>query len=131
MKLKSVNFSGILTILKCVMVGIVSTLLGIVIFAIVLKFVDLSSNVVGYVNDAIKVLSLFIMAILLKRNNAEKLLLKAILGGAIYAVLSFVIFSILNGGMIFNMSAVYDLIFAIIASAIIAVIVNLLNRKSV
>ena len=131
MKLKSINFSGFLSILKSVMVGIITTLLGIVVFAIVLKFVDLSSNVVGYVNDVIKVLSLFVMALLLKRNNTGKLLFKAIFGGAIYAILSFVIFSILNGGMVFNMSFVYDLLFAVIASAIIAVIVNLLNRKTV
>ncbi len=113
------------------MIGIVATLLGIVIFAIVLKFVDIPSNIVGYVNDAIKVISLFVMVLCLKKKNEGNLLLKSIFGGIIYAVLSFIIFSILNGGMVFNMAVVYDLIFAVVASVIVAVIVNLLHRKSV
>ena len=131
MKSKSLNFSGLLTIIKCVMIGIVATLLGVVIFAIVLKFVDIPSKVVGYVNDAIKVISLFVMVLCLKKKNEGNLLLRSVFGGLIYAVLSFIIFSILNGGMVFNLSVVYDLIFAVVASIIVAIIVNVLNRKSV
>ncbi len=129
-KLKSFNLSGLLAIIKCVMIGIITTLIDIVLFAVVLKFVDLSSNVVGYINDAIKVVSLFVMILCLKRNNGDKLLFRAILGGILYAVLSFIIFSILNGGVVFNMSVVYDLIFALVASLIVSIIVNLLNRKT-
>ena len=125
------NFSSILSIIKCVMIGIVVTLLGVVVFAIVLKFADIPSNVVGYVNDVIKVLSIFVMVLCLKKSNEGNLLIKAIFGGLIYAVLSFIIFSILNGGMVFNLSVVYDLLFALVASVIVAIIVNLLNRKSV
>ena len=124
------NFSGFLSIIKCVLIGIISTLIGIVIFSVVLKFADLSSMIISYVNDIIKAFSIFIIVMCIKRKDGNKLLVKAIFAGAIYAVLSFAVFSILNGGFVFNMTFVYDLLFALIVSAIVSVIINILNHKN-
>lgn len=125
------NFSGFLTILKCVLIGIVSTLIGIVIFSVILKFANLSSTIISYINDVIKIFSIFIMIMCVKRANEEKLLVKSLVAGVLYATLSFIIFSILNGGFVFNLAFVYDLLFATIAAAIVSVIINILNRKNV
>lgn len=130
MKLKSLNFSFLLSVIKCCLIGIVVTLAGIVAFAVVLKFVDVPTNVVGYINDVIKGLSIFVLVLCLKRGNNQKLLLKSALGGAVYALLSLIVFSILNGNFVFNMTIVYDLIFAIIVAVVASVIVNLLSKKA-
>lgn len=130
MESKKLNFSGLFSIIKCCLLGIIFTLAGIVIFAIVLKFVDLPSNAVGYINDAIKGVSIFIMVLFLKRASQEKLLLKSACGGIIYSLLSLIIFSILNGSVNFNMTIVYDLIFAVIVAIVASVIVNLLSKKN-
>lgn len=130
-KLKSLNWSGFLSIIKCCMIAIIVTLVGIVIFAVVLKFVDLSSNVIGYINDVIKAVSIFVMMFCLKKTNGDKLIIKAIFAGILYAILSYIIFSIMNGGFAFNMTIVYDLLFSVIVAIIAAVIVNLLNKKNV
>lgn len=124
------NFSGILSLIKCVLIGIVATLIGIVIFSVVLKFADISSTIISYVNDIIKAFSIFIMVMCIKRRSEGKILLQALIAGVFYAVLSFVIFSILNGGFAFNMSFVYDLLFSVIVSAIVSVIINILNHKN-
>ncbi len=129
-KLKSINFSSFLSILKCCLFGVVVTLLGVVLFAFVLKFVDLSSIVISSVNDVIKSISIFIMVLCIKKSNDGKLLFKAILGGFLYAIISFVIFSILNGGIQFNLSFVYDLLFAVIVAVICSVILNIMSRKN-
>lgn len=123
------NFSGFISLLKCVLIGIVSTLIGIVIFSVVLKFADLSSTIISYINDVIKIFSIFIMIMCVKRSNGEKLLLKSLFAGVLYAILTFIIFSLLNGSFILNLSFVYDLLFAVITSAIVSVIINILNRK--
>ncbi len=130
-KIKSVKVGGVLLILKCCLLGIVATLLGTVLFAVLLKFVDISTWLIAYINDAIKILAIFFMVLCLKKSNAEKLLLKAVFAGALYAVLCFIIFSILNGGFAFNLSFIYDILFAVISSAIVSVILNLLSRKTV
>ncbi len=124
------NFSGLLSIIKCVLIGIISTLIGIVIFSVVLKFADLSGTIISYVNDIIKAFSIFIMVMCIKRKDGDKLMLKAIFAGVIYAILSFVIFSILNGSFVFDLSFVYDLIFAVIVSAIVSVIINILKQRN-
>ena len=129
-KLKSINWSGFLSILKCCLIGIVVTLIGIVFFAIVLKFADLNSTVITAVNNIIKALAIFFMVFCLKKSGNGKLIVKALVAGLIYAVLSFLIFSIMNGGFMFNLSILYDLLFALIVSVIAAVILNLTSKKA-
>lgn len=130
-KLKSLNSSHTLAIIKACLLAIVITLIGVVILALILKFTDLSSNFIGYINDVIKALSIFVMVLFIKKWTEANLLIKSIIGGLLYAILSFVIFSILNGGFAFNMSFVYDLLFSLIASMIVAVIFNIIGRKNV
>jgi len=128
-KVKSFNSNGVVNILKCCLLAIIITLLGIVVLAFVLKFVDLSSVAINYINDVIKGLAIFIMMLCIKKRNPEKLLLKSIFAGIIYSVLCFVIFSILNGSFILDMAFVYDLLFSIAVALIVTIIINILRRK--
>ena len=129
-KFKSLNPSGLLNLFKCALIGIVSTLVGTLTLAVVLKFTNLNSNIISHINNIIKIFSVFIMVICIKRNNEEKLMVKVLFSGAIYTFLSFIIFSILNGAFVWNMSFIYDLIFSIIASAISFVIISILKNKT-
>jgi len=130
-KVKSLNLNGVVNIIKCCLLGIVVTLIGIVILAFVLKFVDLSSIVINYINNAIKGLAIFIVMLCIKKQNPDKLLLKAIFAGIIYATLSFLIFSALNGSFNLNISFVYDILFSVIVAMIITIIINILKRKTI
>ena len=130
-KLKSLNVSGVLAIVKSCLLGIITTLVGVVLFAVVLKFADLSMSLISWVNNIIKAVSIFIMMSILKKTSGDKLLIKAIFAGALYAVLSFIIFSILNGSFSLNLSFIYDLLFAIIVAMIVAIILNLIGRKNI
>lgn len=130
-KLKSIDYREIITILKCSLIGIVSTLIGTVIFAFVLKIANLSSTFICYINDIIRIFSIFIMTTCLKRKNVKNLMLKSLIGGVIYFLLSFVLFSILNGNFVFDITFLYNFIFSAVVSIIVAVIINLLSNKSV
>ncbi len=130
-KMKSINWSGVINLIKCCLIGIVATLIGVVIFAFVLKFANLPSTFVCYINDTIKGFGIFITILCLKRIDDGRLLLKSIFAGLIYAVLCFVIFSILNGRFNLNLAFLYDLLFAVIVAVISAVIINLLKHKTV
>lgn len=129
-KIKSLNWSGFLSIIKCCMIGILTTLIGLIIFAVILKFVDLSTNIIGYVNDAIKAVSIFVMLFCIKKTNGDKLILQSIFAGLLYAVLSLIVFAILNKGFSFNLTILYDILFALIVSVIVAIIINLLHKKN-
>lgn len=130
-KFKSLNWKNLLNIIKCCLIGIISTLIGTVVFAVVLKFANLSSNFIYYINNVIKIFSIFIMVMCLKRKVESKLLLNAIISGVFYAGLTFIIFSLLSGQLQFNTSFLYDLLFCVIVSVISAIIVNIASRKTV
>ena len=130
-KFKSINWSFIVGLIKCCLVGVISTLIGIVIFAVILKFASIPTMAISYINDAIKIFSIFIMIVCIKKRESNKLLLKSVLAGAVYALVTFLIFSLLNGSLVLNLSFIYDLLFAVASSAIISIIVNLLSRKTV
>ncbi len=127
-KIKSIS-SSILPILKSVLIGLVVTLVGVVAFAVVLKFADVGSSVVAYVNDVIKAIAIFFTVFVLKKKGVNQLLVKSIIAAVLYAVLSFVIFSILNGGFKFNITFLYDLLFAIIVAVIASVVLNLVRKN--
>lgn len=130
-KIKSFNLGNVVNILKCCLLGIVVTLVGIVVLAFVLKFVDLSSVVISYINDIIKGLAIFTTLLCVKKHNSDKLLIKSVFVGIVYALLTFIIFSILNGSFNFSLSFVYDLIFSVIVSVLITIIMNILKRKTI
>lgn len=129
-KLKSINWSSFITILKACLLGIVCTLVGVVVFAIVLKFTDLPTKYISFINDVVKILSLFVVIMIISKKTEGKLLLKSIIAGIIYSFLSLIIFSALNGGLSINASIIYDLLFAIVSSVLITIIVNVLSRKT-
>ena len=125
------DFSKIGLFIKVALTGIVLTLVGILIFSVVLKFVDLSSVAISYINDVIKALSIFAMVLILKKSDESKLLIKSTIVGVLYAVLCFIVFSILNGTFALNIAFVFDLLFAVVVSIIATIIINILKRKTV
>lgn len=130
MSKSKINLNGFINILKCCLLAIVVTLVGVVILAFILKFVDLSSAVINYINNIIKGLAIFVMLLCIKKHDSSKLLLKSIMAGVIYALLTFIIFSILNGSFNIGLSFIYDLLFAVVVSVVITVIMNILNKKT-
>ena len=81
MQKTKLKFSSVLLIIKCVLIGIVSTLIGIVIFSVVLKFANFSNLIISYVNDVIKAFSIFIMIMCLKKQSDGKTFIKSIFAG--------------------------------------------------
>ena len=129
-KIKSINWNNVFKLLKCALVGIVATLIGTVIFAFVLKFANLSSTFISYINNLIKTISIFVMITCIKRTFSEKLIIKSILAGIIYAIFSFFVFSIINGSFVLDLSFLYDFLFAEVISVVCSVIINLISPKT-
>lgn len=127
-KNKSFNM-GFFNILKCCLIGVIITLVGTVILAVVLKFTDLNSNVINYVNDAIKAVAILCILICIKKSNPNGLLFKSIIASLIFTILCFIIFSILNGAVVLDLSIVFDLLFAVAVAVIESVVLNLVGKN--
>lgn len=130
MEEKSKKSGAILTIIKSCLFGLIVTLIGTVILAVILKFADIPNKIVSYLNDIIKAVSLFVVVLFLKKSSSDKLLLRAVIAGVVYWVLSFIIFSVLNGGFSFDLSILFDLLFAIIVSVVATIMFKLTSKKT-
>lgn len=128
-KLKKINLSSIINILKASLIGVVVSILLVLLFAFVLKFVDLNSNTISLVDQIIKILSILVAVIILNRLNSEGLLIKGLLTGAVYSILTFIVFSILNGGVNFSIAIFTDVIFSALVGGVVAILLNMLRKK--
>ena len=112
----------LLSIIKGAVVSVATTLVAILIFALLIKFFNISDNLIFPINQVIKAISLFIGIMILTKGNKEKGLLKGFLLGLIYFILSFIVFSILQGSFSLQISNVYDLLLTSLMGGIIGLI---------
>ena len=128
-KLKKINLTAIINILKASLIGVVISIILVLLFAFVLKFVDLNSGAISLVDQIIKVISVFIAVVMLNKANDEGLLLKGILTGAVYSIITFIVFSILNGGFNLGIGVLTDIAFSALVGGASAILLNLIKKK--
>lgn len=109
-------------LVKGSIVALVSTLILILIFAVVLKFVELNDSFIMPINQVIKVVSIFLGVKVMLKNCKEKGLLRGVLLGLIYTLISYTAFSLLSKSFIFDLSVIIDIIFGSIIGGICGVI---------
>lgn len=109
-----------LSIIKGVGVAIIATLIGVLIFAIVVKFAVLNGSVVKAVNQFIKILSVFLGCFFAIRGSFG--FIKGAFIGALSTALTYLIFLIIGGEVSFGFHFTLDLIFTAIIGAICGII---------
>lgn len=126
----SLKNSNVLIYTRAIFLGIIVSLIGLLAFALVMKFVILSDNFISAVNQGIKAVSLFIAIKYVSKFYTNKLIVRSLVIGLLYAIFAYLIFSILNGSFAFNMGTLTDILFAVITAFICGIIIKLLfNRK--
>lgn len=128
-KLKSINMATIVSILKASLIGVIISILLVLLFAFVLKFVDLNSSVIAIVDQVIKIISIVAVIIVLNRSNSDNLLIKSLMAGAVYSIFTFIVFSILNGGINLGMGILTDIVFSALVGGASAIFINIIKKK--
>lgn len=114
-------------VLKAVLFATLISLGLVLIFAMIIKFASLDSNIIMPVNIAIKIVSLF-LGIIIGFKNPRNGLLKGVITGLVYMLFTFLIFSALNAFKDVKFSWI-DLITLPIAGGISGIIaVNVKHR---
>lgn len=101
----------------------------ILIFAFVVKWANLNDGVINPINQIIKIVSLFFGVLGACKNNTNKFFTKGLLVGALFSILSFIIFSILNN-FTFSVtpSLVWDILFGTLVGGVCSVIVYYIKK---
>ena len=116
----------VLSICKGIVIGLCVALVGILLFAFVLRFTNVSDKIITPVNQAIKGISIFLGVFLGMRKQKEMGLFKGFLIGFGFTIVSFLVFSVLDGAFVFDKTFFNDLIFGSVIGAICGIIcVNL------
>ena len=114
---------------KGVFASLCLSLILILIFAFLLKYVSLSDNTIKIINQFIKIISILYGLIVLSKKDKSALFFKGILLGIFYGALSYLIFSLLNGSFSVELTTLNDLVFNAIVGAIIGLFLNLIRNK--
>ena len=119
---KTINKNAIMSTFKGVLISLCVSIIGILLFAFILKFVGLSDTVIKVVNQVIKVVSvLFGVLVCLKKDKSKGLLKGSIVGG-LYTLSSYLVFSLLVASFNFSLTIFYDLIFSMVVGLIFGVL---------
>jgi len=128
-KLKNINLTSIINILKASLIGVVISILLVLLFAFVLKFVNASSSIISIIDQIIKIFSVFAAIVFVNKISNGNLLVKGLVVGAVYSVITFIVFSILNGGFNFSIAIFTDIIFSALVGGASAILINMVKKK--
>ena len=109
-------------VIKGALVSVSITLVIILLFAVIVRFLNISDSWIFPINQVIKVISIIFGVIVLLKNNREKGFLKGLLLGIIYFLLSFFVFSILQGNFSFALKNLYDLLLTTLMGGLVGII---------
>lgn len=134
-KAKSVSISPknnvFVHVLKGAFIALGVSLVGVLIFAFLLKFTSISDSVINPVNQVIKAVSIFLGVFLGLRKQKEMGLVSGLLIGLCFTIVAFLTFSILDGHFAFDRTLLNDVIFGTIMGAICGIICVNIKKSSV
>lgn len=121
--------ANLLNILRGVLMALALTIVLVLILAIIYKFVDMSDTTIKVINQVIKVASIGFGIFLCLKKDKTQGMLKGSTIGALYMLLSYLVFSLLVSSFYFSLAILYDLIFGAILGLLFGVIfVNFSKR---
>lgn len=118
----SKNKNFILALLKGTFVSLLISLVGILIFALFLKFVDINDGWIMPINQIIKVVSIFFGVKLMVKYSEGKGFAKGLVLGLVYTIFAFIIFSLLSSSFVFDVTLLFDTLFGAIIGIICGII---------
>lgn len=130
-KTKNTNKSQtLIQITKATILAVTLSLLMLLVFALFIRFVNISEKVILPVNQVIKIISLFI-ACFVALKNTNKGFLKGLIIGILYAIISYIVFSFLSGAISFGLTSFTDILFCGVIGGICGILaVNTRKRNN-
>lgn len=112
------------SIFRGAFISVSISLMLILLFALIIKFLNISENLILPINQIIKIISIFFGTLFaFGTNNKNRGFLKGFLIGVIYTVLAYMVFSILAGKFSFTITSLTDMLFGGIIGGISGIIV--------
>lgn len=118
--------NGFIQVFRGVITAVLITLVGVLLFALVLHLTDLGDGVIRPVNQIIKLLSIFFGVFL--SVYEDKFFVKGGLIGLLSTLFTFLIFALISGGAVFGWGFLIDLVFGFLMGSISGLITMRVKR---
>lgn len=124
---KNGNFFVVL--LKGSLIALSMSLILVLIFAFLLRFIAIPDGAIKPINQVIKCVSILIGSFAGLKKYRQMGLVSGLLIGIIYTIISFLVFSILDGNFQFGKTLLNDIFFGGVAGAISGIIAVTFIKK--
>ena len=108
------NKKDFFEIFKGVIFSLIISVLTVIVFAIIVKFANLSSKTVEIVNIALKIISILVGTLLAVGSGRQGLFKGGVIG-LLFVLVSYLVFSLINGSFSVNPLTAFDVIFCLVA----------------
>lgn len=112
------------------LIALCVSLVLVLIFAFMLKFTNIPDSAIRPVNQIIKAVSVFLGVFIGLKKSKELGLVSGLLIGFIYTILAFLVFSVLNGSFIVDITLLTDIVFGAVIGAICGIICVNIKKSS-
>ena len=123
--------SLLIRFIKGTLIALSFSLVGILIFAFILKFTNISESVITPVNQVIKGVSIFLGVFIALKKQKGNGLVSGLLIGLGFKIVAFLVFSALSRHISFDLSLLYDMLFGTIIGGICGIICVNIKKSSV
>lgn len=113
---------SVLDIIKTVVIAVLTSMVLVLVFALIVKATDLSDDVIGYVNVGIKIVSVLIGTLIGFKRGGKAGWLKGLVSGLLYVVTSFLVFATISGNFSLSEMSWVDLLTGAVVGLISGVI---------
>ena len=110
------NKTFVSSVIKSTLLALIISLLGILLFAIVVKFTAPTETLIKTVNQFIKILAVFIGCFVSVKGSSG--LVKGAVSGALSTLLIYAIFALMSGSRIFSAEMLIDLLITAVVGGI-------------
>ena len=113
--------------LKAVLIAVITTMVAVLLFAVVLKFLDISNTAILTTNQIIKIASILLACFIVNKKHKINML-KGLIIGITYTIIAYLVFSILSSDFGMDISFLYNLLFSAVIGLISGIIVKGIKR---
>ena len=123
------NKSVVMKAIKGAIYGLIVTVVSVLVFAIIVKQSGLSAEAISAVNQVIKVVSIFLSALIASKSVQDSKVLTGSLAGAFYVILGYLTFSLIEGAFGDVVLLLTDLVMGVVIGMLTAMIFSKVLAK--
>ncbi|MDD3243003.1 MAG: TIGR04086 family membrane protein [Eubacteriales bacterium] len=119
----------LLCVARGALAGLMVSLAGVFLFALAIGWFQIPDGVIDIVNQCLRIVSVVIGVWVTIGKTPQQGWLKGLLTGLVYAVLTYLVFSLIDGAWALNLALLWDVLLAMGAGAAAGVLLVNLRRK--